>query len=51
MRNWKPFFYSKHFINEHPDIELEQFVMPEKTLKKLGVEVSRARERFKEAAE
>ena len=50
-RSWELLFYPKDFIKEHKSIELNDFLLPDQKLKTLGIEVSKARERFKQAAE
>ena len=43
-------FFSKDFVKQHTDIRVEDFALTEKRLKTLAIEVSKARERFEEAA-
>ena len=49
-RNWAPLFFAQHFVKEHREITLVDFALTDKKLKTLAVEVSKARERFEEAA-
>ena len=49
-RNWALVFFAKDFVKEHTNITLENYELPQKKLKELGIEVSKAREKFKEAS-
>ena len=46
-RNWAPLFFSKDFLEEHKEIKVEDFELSTQVLKSLGIEVSKARERFR----
>ena len=43
-------FFAQNFVKEHREITLADFALTDKKLKMLAVEVSKARERFEEAA-
>ena len=49
-RNWEPFFFSQYFLKEHKNIVVDDFALTHKRLSTLAIEVSKARERFEEAA-
>lgn len=44
-------FFAKDFLKDHKDIQLEDYQLPKQKLKLLGIEASKARERFKEASD
>ncbi len=43
-KNWEPFFFSKTFIKDNPDISLEKFKLSNNRLKTIGVQVTKLRE-------
>jgi intergrase/recombinase len=50
LRHWSLIFYSKDFIEQHPEMELDKFKLAPERYKKLGVKVSKIRKWFLEQA-
>ena len=49
--NWKPVFFSDNFTRENKDITLDKFVIEQENLMQIGINVSKRRKLFLEAAE
>ena len=44
---WKPLFLTKDFMADEPQLDLEEFRVPEMKMMKLGMQVTKARQMFR----